>query len=1508
MILIFAGISGVYLSRVNREYYESQVENKEMQMMDAITDSVKIEVETQAYYHGSSTVYTCTQILKDELLINKSFAQSFGQYMENNWGNSRTIANFKMEIDDYDVNIYLDERNTHDIVQSNKTKTQSLGSDITAQTSDIDTAGECRETSKLAYYYVAGVINCTVTDLNSGMRLQKPLLIERSLKSAYPFLKNKMESFKANAQGSSTEIGRMIKYILTTVAQYRVLQGYGNIESMGNINEIITKKDVEMAVNLALILETAKLYRSIDPQTVTEFDTRNFEGYDTGDHNVSRRLENMVTAYITNGTIDPADLFSLYIRLDCNRINLRSIIAQTVNALIDQFFLKYLDYLGLTGFADAFVDMAGEVTDAIDDLINWLSGNSDKLAKMVRDWIVNPKGGGLSDPNDRMMMNSVNTEVKLNCRDYEVVWWEREEVSYDPETNPTYDWVRYSRNVSFGGGSDTALFPMVHDIASDAFDNVWRVFFEENIGNENSAKKHYTSFRGIIEDYAKKIANDMSAYIDNPMLKINPRDNRSILEEAKTALLERIDEAITNIGDPAYIDAVADRLAGNEIELIEDLKTFISDHFDEMDNSSTHFYDSSYAMLTTSITIANKDRHYDWNGTPHYDPRYGTDLHHYVRTQVIYDIRGHEIAAKYDEQKWDTIDHINSVLDIQKKNFKDEAVRIINSDIDTGSLLYIVKRFVKRTLNSLIEAQEFGNLKFLQVVNRSVPFEFWNGHYEDALRARTISYEDVIVTQSSKYLCAVESYIGLENLSADSVNVNTLITQIVRPDEFYREGSSEKRNLDENPNIHYTDISNISSRPFETAWLIKIAGKVKISAETKNKVFLVNGTHHSTKHDDVIFLNISFPISIHSGWALKEVDGTADIHYNPSSTLLSDIIDFIEQIWKYIVSVIGSILDGLMKIVSFFTDIIGTLLSYATEIIKFISDAIQSLVDLIQKFIQSILDTSIGALIETIIDVIKSFTNPTFTFSAYGFTFIVSANMKRVKGNACGDILKVSTKGNLSGSNLDFNTRFVRYSKAADGRKHYDIIVDGTIDISGFILNLVIDPIMGVRNHIVEAHGKSVNATTGKGWGIDFYVPDADEYKEMGIALSDILHTPIIIPIPPLGVEASIDLGVKVKYGAPESTDIVLINEFESNPAGADAGNEWFELFYNPYAIDITDWTISTLHGRIVNKKLSELKIVKKSGWHIVYSFSAKTMDNGVKYNPHNPGDGLVLKDSSGKVIDRTPILIDSKNDGRTWQRSYDGSPKWEFKQKSQGASNGQFAFAFTYKNIRSIVGQMLKDSFKEVWYELLSEQPYDLDFIVKFVQRVIQRFIDKILSLIIQIVKEVVFYIDLAFQAIGGGVVGVGVKLAFVIDGTCLAELLRWLINNIAVYVYNIGNPNQPSSYFSLPRAVPEHMYVRFEVYTFGGVPSVIKENLPAEITCPLSIKIVASISLNVPAIVMLVGLDWGDWAIVFGVYLEDVPKDIASYLFGTSKDGDSLVDVWFIKARVYGIRGFDD
>ena len=133
----------------------------------------------------------------------------------------------------------------------------------------------------------------------------------------------------------------------------------------------------------------------------------------------------------------------------------------------------------------------------------------------------------------------------------------------------------------------------------------------------------------------------------------------------------------------------------------------------------------------------------------------------------------------------------------------------------------------------------------------------------------------------------------------------------------------------------------------------------------------------------------------------------------------------------------------------------------------------------------------------------------------------------------------------------------------------------------------------------------------------------------------------------------------------------VVINEWEQNPTGTDTGKEWVEL-YNPasQAVNIGGWKLVDGYSGKSLKIAAGTVIV--SGGYLVFPWTNGTLINSYL-------DHIVLIDSSGREVDRTPVAKDEKNNNLCQARYPNGKDlgsdlDWKFQASTPGSSNGGIA------------------------------------------------------------------------------------------------------------------------------------------------------------------------------------------------------------------------------------------
>ena len=124
------------------------------------------------------------------------------------------------------------------------------------------------------------------------------------------------------------------------------------------------------------------------------------------------------------------------------------------------------------------------------------------------------------------------------------------------------------------------------------------------------------------------------------------------------------------------------------------------------------------------------------------------------------------------------------------------------------------------------------------------------------------------------------------------------------------------------------------------------------------------------------------------------------------------------------------------------------------------------------------------------------------------------------------------------------------------------------------------------------------------------------------------------------GIVSCIAIGVAV---TPDLTDHIVIQAIEQNPPGDSNRYEWVML-YNPTdnSVNISNWTLVSHFWRGTNTTIVENTTLHPKKYLTVIP------DRRWLHDEDAP---IMLIDSAGNVIDKTPVFSDRHDDERIWQR-----------------------------------------------------------------------------------------------------------------------------------------------------------------------------------------------------------------------------------------------------------------
>ncbi len=600
LVLMLSTVSMVYIAAINRKEREREREDDTTSTMESKVNVLQTEIETQAYILAMNAIYKATQDENDQNRIVPIFEKDFEKYLRKYTDDDGfEEGDFFIRVKDYTVSLNLDSKisdNYIPIADPGVTEGGKLdGVDIEKPEGMEDTPTNC-------YYNLDGNLNYRVTHKDSQVALDKNMSFSRSIETPYPILQNKFSQFNNNAQSGSSELGRIIQYILVTIAQYRVLQGYGASEiegidfNVGGTNEIITYDDIELAVNLAILLESAKLYRDFDPEHLKEFAVNSGE--------TEKSMASLINTWITEDQIDGADIIALYKGIESREINLEMLLGQAIYSLMDQFILKYLNYFGFIDLLDAIWQVAQVGWNAIEGFFGWFAGlfpQEDKRAEIAKEWAEEQLLDSMLDSlimfDVPVTIDQTNYEIRFDDEDDCTHMEDTDNNASTPDEPVDYRWTILSKyTVIIPSSTETADFEQM-DIMREAVDNVWIDFYETyfNDSDDNIVRSLSQTLKEIVVGIAGNIAQLdglrelFAEYRHLPSTAVKPNDDVSLLSEISIHVTELMDKTAKYFRSEEGKDGINEllhNLISDHNKMLYGVSRHISDRFDEFADKS----------------------------------------------------------------------------------------------------------------------------------------------------------------------------------------------------------------------------------------------------------------------------------------------------------------------------------------------------------------------------------------------------------------------------------------------------------------------------------------------------------------------------------------------------------------------------------------------------------------------------------------------------------------------------------------------------------------------------------------------------------------------------------------------------------------------------------------------------------------------------------------------------------------------------------------------------------
>ena len=313
---IYASILGYHdVTNVNKFYEESDWNLRNIQDM----------VREKAYHIVMNVIHNITEKENPNIYMIQYYTyKEFSNYINKTF--PLITQDYKVTVGNYSIKVVMDYKKTRDFVKNYRLTWVNPSYNIKVIDNSIEGGGHRNHTQLPVYPYVVGFLNYTYRDLRTGYLIKRSMDFNRIIYSPLPLLKFVFDEFNTSTTNLG-DFGRLIRYILTTVAEYRTLEGYGAGGYNGiniPVTDILTKEDVEKAVNLALMLESVRFFHTYDKSVAA-----------------SMGLDRILSKYARDGILDAADVYFLWNRMD-NHFYVGRILGQSIYGYADRFVYAYM--------------------------------------------------------------------------------------------------------------------------------------------------------------------------------------------------------------------------------------------------------------------------------------------------------------------------------------------------------------------------------------------------------------------------------------------------------------------------------------------------------------------------------------------------------------------------------------------------------------------------------------------------------------------------------------------------------------------------------------------------------------------------------------------------------------------------------------------------------------------------------------------------------------------------------------------------------------------------------------------------------------------------------------------------------------------------------------------------------------------------------------------------------------------------------------------------------------
>ena len=269
-VLIMASAAGAYFAKREIENAEDAKRDMLLALMESSIEEVRVELSLLACAEAYGIVSGWDEFPVNETRISSEFSSAVKAYLDNTF--PREQSGFSLSVSNWSGGLFFVEKRTMDISSPDQPEAASIeldGTEMEYESMPPPTTDELAVTTANPYYMALG--NMSVVAESESVSLSKDISFDRPVISALPLLETKMRTFEAASEGEFSDMGRLVAYMLNTLAQLRTLEGHG-IPTYTDLDtsSILTETDVYRAVAVSLLIEQARLFRDLDGSFLSE--------------------------------------------------------------------------------------------------------------------------------------------------------------------------------------------------------------------------------------------------------------------------------------------------------------------------------------------------------------------------------------------------------------------------------------------------------------------------------------------------------------------------------------------------------------------------------------------------------------------------------------------------------------------------------------------------------------------------------------------------------------------------------------------------------------------------------------------------------------------------------------------------------------------------------------------------------------------------------------------------------------------------------------------------------------------------------------------------------------------------------------------------------------------------------------------------------------------------------------------------------------------------------------